>query len=180
MILTNVRVDWLFIWDRNKDGKYSCCAIIKKDDKQHAEVEAAIAKAKAAGIAKGLFTEANMSSSAFKHCLRDGDIEIETEDRPKHYAGASFFNASNVKKQPGVVGPDGKPLMEPSRLYSGCYVNLDVNFFPYNHPKGGKGIGAGFNNIMLVKEGDRLDGQKSADEAFAGFAGFAAPEDDLQ
>ena len=68
--------------------------------------------------------------------------------------------------------------MDPQRLYSGCYVNVDVNLYAYNHPKGGRGVGAGLNHIMLVREGDRLDGRVSAEEAFAGLE--ATPDGELQ
>jgi len=166
MIIKNVRIDWLFVWEPGKQGKYGCCVLLPKGSEQEAQVKEAIAKAKAAGIAAGKFTEANTKSASFKGCLRDGDFEIETEDRPAHYKGTSFFNCNNAS-QPGVVGPDTAPLLDQDKLYSGCYCHVDVNFYPYNHPKGGKGVGAGLNNIMLVKEGERLDGRVSAEEAFA-------------
>ena len=166
MIIANVRVDWLFIWEPGKQGKYGACVLLPKGSAQEKQVIDAIAKAKAGGIAAGKFTEANTKSASFKKCLRDGDFEIETEDRPKHYAGMSFFNCSN-KNQPGIVGSDRQPFMDQEKLYSGCIVHVDVNFYAYNHPKGGKGIGAGLNHIMLVKEGERLDGRVSAEEAFA-------------
>jgi len=167
MIIKNVRVDWLFVFEPNKDDKYSACIIIPKNHPQLAEITAAIDKAKALGISKGTFTDAHTKSATFKECLRDGDEEIETEERPKHYADSKFFNANN-KSKPGVVGPDLSPFVDKDQLYSGCYCNVDIGFFPYNHPKGGKGVGAGLNNIMLVREGERLDDRQSADEAFAG------------
>ena len=171
MIIKNVRVDWLFVWERSKDDKYSVCVMVPKDHPDLPRIEKAIDAAIKQGIEKGKFNEAAVKSSTFKKCLRDGTAEFESEERPERYKDHMFFNASNAKQQPGVVGPDGQPLLTPDRLYSGCYCHVDIGFFAYNHPKGGKGIGAGFNNIMLVKEGDRLDGGKSAEEAFAGLAG---------
>jgi len=167
MIIKTVRLDWLFIFEVGAQGKYGCCVILPKGSEQEKQVSAAIYKAKATGIAAGKFTEANTKSVSFKQCLRDGDLEIETEERPKHYAKSMFFNASN-KNQPGIVGADLNPLMDKEKAFSGCYFNIDVNFYAYNHPKGGKGIGAGLNHVMLVKEGERLDGRKSAEEAFKG------------
>lgn len=168
MIIKNVMVDWLAIWEVNKDGKYACCVILPDGHPDQERVNAAIEKAIAKGIEQGKFTAANVKSAAFKKCLRDGTAEVESEERPQHYKGTHFFNASNAKAQPGVLGPDGQPLLSPETLYSGCTCHVDINFFPFNHPKGGKGIGAGFNNIMLIKSGDRLDGRQSAAEAFAG------------
>ena len=175
MIIQNVRIDWLFVFETNKQEKYGCCAILTKGSKQEKQVVDAIEKAKQAGISGGKFTEANTKSVSFKGCIRDGDEEIKTEGRPKHYANSMFFNASN-NNQPGIVGTDTNPLIERDLLFSGCYCHVDVNFYPYNHPKGGKGVGAGLNNIMLVKEGERLDGRQSAEEAFEGLK----VDDDLQ
>ena len=173
MILKNLRVDWLFVWERSKKGKYGCCVMIPKTDPQLKEVQAAIDKAIQAGIASGKFTEQHVKSSAFKRCLRDGDAEVISEGRPKHYVGHMFFNATSPN-QPGIVGPDTKPLMDRDKLYSGCYCNLDINFAPFNNES--RGVGAYLNNIMLAREGDRLDGRQSADEVFAGLQ----VTDDLQ
>lgn len=176
MIIKNVRVDWLFCFERSKKDKYSVCVMLPKNHPQLEAVKAAIDAAKANGISGNKFTAAQTKATAFKQCLRDGDQEAETGERPEHYRGHFFFNANN-KDQPGIVGPDLNPLMDKDRLYSGCFCNVDINFYPYSHPDGGKGVGAGFNNIMLVKEGDRLDGRQSAEEAFAG---LEADNGDLQ
>jgi hypothetical protein len=167
MVISNVRVDWVFVFEPNKNDKYGVCVMLSKGSPQEDQVKKAIDKAKAAGIAAGKFTAAHTKSASFKPCLRDGDQEIETEDRPKHYKGMSFFNASSPT-QPGIVDEHVQPLLEAGKLYSGCFVNVDVNFYAYNHPKGGKGIGAGLNHIMFVREGERLDGRVSAEEAFSG------------
>lgn len=175
MIIKNVRLDWLFIFEPGKQGKFGCCAILPNGSEQEKQVRKAIDKAKAVGIAAGKFTEANTKSASFKQCIRDGNFEIKTEERPAHYKDSMFFNASN-KDQPGIVGPDLNPLLDKEKAYSGCYFNIDVNFYAYNHPKGGKGVGAGLNHVMLIKEGERLDGRVNAEEAFAGLA----VESDLQ
>lgn len=166
MIIQKVRVDWLFATAPSKKGKYGCCAMLPLGSPDLKRVEEALAKAKQVGITKGLFTEANTKSAKFSKCLRSGNEEIESEDRPVHYKDHMFFNASS-KTRPGIRGADNQPLLDPDLLFSGCYVHLDVNFYPFAHKDGGKGVTAGFNNIMLYKEGPRLDGRVSADEAFA-------------
>ena len=176
-VIENVLVDWLFVWEPSKKGKFSCCCIFPEGSSQHAQVKAEIEKARVKGISDGKFTEADSKKKAFKGCLRNGTEEVEEEDRPKHYLGQMFFNANNTD-QPGIVGPDNRPLLDRDKLYSGCICHVDINFYPFSHPEGGKGVGAGFNNIMLVKEGDRLDGRQSAAEAFANYT--TEPEDDLQ
>ena len=165
MIIKNVRFDWLFVWDTNKQDKYSVCVIMENNHPQMKEVEAAIEKARLKGVAIGKFSEAQTKSAAFKKNLRNGTEEFEAEERPAHYKGTMFFNASNGD-QPGIVGPDTKPILDTSQYYSGCYGHVNVAFFPFNNES--KGIGAGLNNIMFTKADDRLDGRQTADEAFAG------------
>jgi hypothetical protein len=165
MVIKNALVDWLFVWEPGNKGKYSCCIILDKTDPQWKTLEAEYDKAIAKGIAGNKFTKQQTQSSAFKKLFRDGDVEIETEGRPKHYAGKRFFNANN-KSQPGIVDQKGQPLLDRNRLYSGCVCHVDVGVYPYNNES--KGVGAGFNHIMLVKEGERLDGRTTAEDAFKG------------
>ena len=167
MIFDNVRIDWCFCFEPGGKGKYGVCVMLPKGSKQHKQAQEGVDKAIKAGIANGKFTEAQTKSTSFKKCLRDGDEEFATGERPVHYKGHMFFNANNAK-QPGIVGPDAKPLMDANQLYSGCFSHVDVGFYPFNNES--KGVGAGLNNIMKYKDGERLDGRQSAEEAFAGFA----------
>ncbi len=50
-------------------------------------------------------------------------------------------------------------------MYSGCYCYVSINFYAFA-VEGNKGIAAGLNNIMKIKDGDRLSGGASADEDF--------------
>lgn len=174
MILSNVRIDWLFAFEPNKKGKYGCAILLPKGSDVEKQVNAEIEKARLAGISKNMYTEAQTKASSFKKCIHDGDAEYETGERGAHYKGFSYINA-NATSAPGIVGPDTKPLMDRKALFSGCYVNVDINFYPFN--KESRGVGCGLNNIMLLREGERLDGRQSAEQAFAG---FASAEDNLQ
>lgn len=167
MILENVRCDWVFIWEANKKGKFGVCAMLPKDSKVYKQVEKRVAEARAEGIAKNKFTEKDVERNTFMKGLRDGDDP--GEGRGDHYKGHGFMNGNNPN-QPGIVGSNGQKLMDASVGYSGCYFNLDVSIYPYAHPEGGKGVAMALNNIMFVKEGDRLDGRQSAETAFADFA----------
>lgn len=153
----------------NQSGvlKYSASFLIdKKEKKAIKELEAAIEKAKAVG--KDAKWGGKIPHFTYKP-MRDGDEELSTgqKDDPI-YKGKYFINAS-ADEAPGVVGPDGKPLMDQSALYAGCIVRGDINPFPYKN-SGNCGIGWGLNNVMLVRDGERLDGRKKAEDAFAAFA----------
>lgn len=174
MITTLVRFSYLKAWEPAKTPsdvlKYSACLLIPKTDTKgieaiNAETQAAIE----VGIEKGKFKRAHVGG--LKLPLRDGDVEIENGTRGDEYKGMFFINCSS-EKAPGIVkaqknGPP-VPIVDPDEFYSGCYGRADINFFPYNQA-GNRGIGVGLNNLLLVKEGERLDGRQSAESAFSSF-----------
>lgn len=149
------------------DMKYSASILIPKEDELSVkEVRAAINAAVQKGIDNNKFSKAHVNSLRIP--LRDGDAEFEAGDRGPEYKGHFFLNASS-KNKPGIVGPDAKPMFDPDDFYSGCYGRADINFFPYNQA-GNKGVGVGLNNLMKIRDGERLDGRQKAEDAFAQFA----------
>lgn len=139
------------------EAKYSVSCLIPKDDKKtllaiHKAVEAAKEDGKVRKWGGKL-------PPNLKLPLRDGDI-----DRPddENYQEHFFLNATS-KDAPQVV--------DPMMVYSGCFCNVSVNFYPFN-ANGNRGVAVGLGNIQFVKDGDRLSGRASAD------ADFDALEDD--
>ncbi len=151
------------------------CLMIPNSHPQLEEVKNAIETAKKKGIAAGKFSDANTKSANFKNPLHDGTAEHASDERPAHYKGHMYVNANQKGGQPGLVGPDLQPLMSNEGLYSGAYFNVEINFYPFDTKS--KGIGCGLNNVMFVKDGDRLDGRQNAEAAFAG---MEVTEDSLQ
>ena len=151
---------------KNDDGtpsKYGVCIIIPKEDTETVNlVKEAIDAAKQRGKMEkwGGKIPANVKS-----CLRDGDIDREDDEA---FAGCYFLNASSRNK-PGVkVLEDGvvSDALDEEDFYSGCYGAVTLDFFPYES-SGNKGVGAGLNNVIKTRDGDRLSGGRSADEDFA-------------
>lgn len=151
---------------KNDDGtpsKYGACIIIPKEDTETVNlVKEAIDAAKQRGKMEkwGGKIPANVKS-----CLRDGDIDREDDEA---FAGCYFLNASSRNK-PGVkVLEDGvvSDALDEEDFYSGCYGAVTLDFFPYES-SGNKGVGAGLNNVIKTRDGDRLSGGRSADEDFA-------------
>lgn len=82
--------------------------------------------------------------------------------------GTLFFKASS-RNRPGAVGPDGKtPIDDAEALYAGCYVRISVS--PYAFDNKMKGVGIGLNNVMFIRDGDRLSGGVNAEDDFGEFA----------
>ena len=147
------------------DPKFSVsCLIPKTDKKTLLAIHKAVEAAKEDGKTRkwGGKIPANL-----KLPLRDGDI-----DRPEDetYRGVCFLNASS-KDAPQVVDRRVQPVTDPMMVYSGCYCNVSVNFYPFN-ANGNRGVAAGLGNVQFVRDGERLSGRASAD------AEFEAMEDD--
>lgn len=178
MILENVRFSYLTVFEpkpnQSGDLRFSTAILLEAGHPQLEELQAEINKAAAKGVEKGDYTKEQTKSKRFKGCIRDGSEEHATEERGKEYDGHFFFNASN-SSQPGIVDDNVRPIVDPSSFWSGCYGNADVGFYPFNKG-GGIGVGAALNNIMMTREGERLDGRQSADEAFDAFKSQAPTE----
>lgn len=170
MITTEAIISYphLFEASPNPSGalKFSASFLFdKKDVKGIEELNKAIEKAKAKGKST---CWANKLPPFRYQPLRDGDAELASGEKDDPiYKGKFFLNASS-DTQPGVVGPDGKPLFDQNKLYAGCIVRGDINPFPYKN-SGNCGVGWGLNNVMLVRDGERLDGRVAAEDAFADF-----------
>lgn len=63
--------------------------------------------------------------------------------------------------KPGIVFSDGKTkITDPEKFYPGCYARASVNAYGYDNS--GKGVAFGLNNLMFVKDGERLDNSVDA------------------
>ena len=177
MITGIVRGSYLAIFEpkKNLSGalKYSITLLIPKSDAAGvAVIQDAIDKATAKG--KDSIWGGKVPKFRYEP-MRDGDKELESGERTgKEWAGHYFINTTS-DQPPGVVDRRGKPLLDQTALYSGCYVRADVNAFPYKN-SGNCGIGWGLNNLMLWAPGERLDGRQNAEDAFAN---YAATDDEI-
>jgi hypothetical protein len=173
MITNVVRLSFpaLFEPKANPSGKlkYGCSLIISKDDVAGVKaLQDAVAKA----ILKGKEKLWSNKVPTFRYQpIRDGDAELESGDKTDPVYKNSFFINCAADTAPGIVqatatGP--KPLLDVTAIFAGCWVRADVNAYPYKN-SGNNGVGWGLNNVMLVKEGERLDGRMRATDAFANY-----------
>lgn len=95
-----------------------------------------------------------------KLALRDGDDESYDG-----YEGCMFV-AARSDRRPKVFDRDKTPLTEEDgRIYSGCYVNAVVRFWPQNN-KWGKRINASLEGVQFVRDGDAFGPPPLSDDAF--------------
>ncbi len=122
------------------DPKYSVSLIIPKTDTETVgKVQAAIEEAKQNGNPKwGGKIPPNL-----KLPLRDGDVGRPDDEA---YADSYFINATSPEK-PGVVDRRRVPITDPLTIYSGCYIRVSINFYPFN-ANGNCGIAVSLSNIQ--------------------------------
>lgn len=168
LVLKNVRLSYAHVWEpkeakKGGEKKYSASLIIRKTDtKMLNAIKKAIAEAKEEGKTK-LANKKGVIPANIKLPLRDGD-----EDRPDDpaYEGCMFLNANaSTNYPPKIVDRRVQPIMDQSEVYSGCYANVSTTFYAYNQ-EGNIGIGCGLGNIQKVGDGERLTGERSAEDDF--------------
>lgn len=161
--LKNVRFSYVHAFEPYKSevsdkAKYSVVVIIDKDDEETLEI---IRKAVQAAYDKGVNTKwEGKKPKKWKNPLRDGDEDRDSEE----YENSYFINASTLQR-PAVVGRKGEAL-DAEEFYSGCYGAVSINFYPFS-AKGNKGVAAGLNNLMKLRDGERLSGGPSASDDFS-------------
>jgi hypothetical protein len=101
-----------------------------------------------------------------KHFVTDGDPEDSI------YKDTVKFSAKAPKRQPGCVDQHMRPV-PPEKIeetfYPGAIIRVSVS--AYATDKGGsKTVAFALNNVMFVRDGERLGGSSSADDDFGEFA----------
>ena len=159
----NTRLSYFHGWEpvsiNGGAEKYSVSVLIPKSDKEtinaiNAAVDAAIEE----GIAK--FGGKKPNKAAIKLPLRDGDVERDDEAYKGHY----FVNASSLR-QPLVLDADKEEILDKDEFYSGCYGRAVINFYFFDKT-GNKGVAAGLNAVMKLKDGEPLGGGGASADDF--------------
>ena len=99
-------------------------------------------------------------------CVHDGDGPRPSDGSAfgEECKGCWVFTAS-TKQPPFVVDEYVQNIIDPTKVYSGMWGNVNVTFFAYNNA-GKKGIGCGLNGVQKIRDDEALGGQITAQEAF--------------
>ncbi len=112
-----------------------------------------------------------------KLALRSGATKASQEG----FLGNFFINANAKPERPPslfhkYLKPDGSGVVELTRpqsvIYSGCYVNVQLNLWVQNNAHG-KRVNAELLAVQFAEDGDAFGGGASADTSV--FGGVAAP-----
>lgn len=177
IIIGPVRTSYFHGWEA-KAPKGSTKAVYStqlvwedSDEKTTAKIKGAIEAAEAEGKSKLEGTPLKKQ----RRPLYTGSEEFPGDD---FYKDKFYVNASNTR-QPGIAKKvKGKvvPIIDEDEMYSGAWVYAELNFFAYDNV--GVGIGCSLQNILKYKDDERLDGRRSAEQAFGGVDFGDTEEDD--
>lgn len=155
------------------DPYYSGAFLISPTDPQVAKIKEEIVKAARVKLGEKAEAELKIYSAKDKLPIHSGDLKA---DKPygAAYKGMLFVSGrNNAKTNPPIpvydneIDPTTKvarvieSAADPKAPYSGCYVNVYLNFFAYSQG-GGQGIGCSIAGVQFHKDGERLSGGVSA------------------
>lgn len=147
------------------EAKYSITLLIPKSDQATLnQLYAAIEAAKQDGVSKAF---KGVMPAQLATPIYDGDGPRPNGDPFGEECHGCMVLRASSKDQPSVVDLNIQPIINPSDMYSGCYVRANINFYAYNS-NGNRGIGCGLNSVQKVAEGEPLTARVSAQEAFGG------------
>ena len=182
IICTNVRLSYVHLFKMRvfpvdkktgvaKPPRHETAVLIPKEDTQLVElIKAKIEAAKEKGK-DSKWGGKIPPDSKLKLPLHDGDDEQDKEG----YAGHWFFNCGS-SDAPQVLDQNKRVLTDVNDVVSGDYVNISVDFFPFDNES--KGVAVGLGNVQLVRKGEPLGFAKpKAEDEFETIAGEGADAD---
>lgn len=152
------------------EPKFSVTILVPKTN---AQAKAAIDAAVNAAIEAGVTSKWNgVRPPVPSICVHDGDGARPSDGQAfgQECKGHWVFTAScKAERPPFVVDAQVQQIINPADVYSGCYGNVNVTFFPYNSA-GKKGVGCGLNGLQKTRDGEPLGSRVTAEEAFSAVA----------
>lgn len=164
-MIKNARLSYVRVFEASQangqgDATYSVCLLIDKNSPEVPKIKAAI-EAERANLKSRYPKLAGKDPKTWNNPLRDGDEEKDGAE----YKGCYFINAKRKEAQGAPIVIDGRKqyITDKNEVYSGCYGNVAVSFYPYEFT-GKYGVGVGLNGIQKTADGERLDGGASLDD----------------
>lgn len=93
------------------------------------------------------------------------------------YEEGGFYINTRSDYQPGVVDERAVPVSDPEKVYAGCWVNVFLTAYAWEHPAKGKGVSFGLEAVQKVRDGERFARKADASNVFKPVAGAAAAAD---
>lgn len=139
--------------DPKSKPAYSIGVILGPDHPQLEEIREAIEKVGKAEFKAEWPRVKKVMEAQDKLCLHDGDL--------KNYAGyaGNFYLSPRSYTRPIILDRSRNPITaEDGVLYSGCYINCNVEIWAQDDKKWGKRINCALKGIQFYRDGDALGG----------------------
>lgn len=141
----------------NKFDKYSVSLLVPKEDTAFIEE---LKKAKDVAVVEG-----TASLWAGKPPKDDGFPVLDGDDSEYEEEHGHWVVRCSAKNCPPVYDADGNPL-PPAEVYSGCYIRVQINVYPYFWNNTKKGVSIGLNAVLKTGDGERFGGGNTSPEVF--------------
>lgn len=160
-------------FQEDAEPKYSLTIYIPKTDAATiAKLKAAVESAKNKGLSEkfGGKMPAIFDGAFGGTTVRDVDNDKDQSGEPliathTEAKGCYMIHVSS-KNAPGVIDETKQAVLDPKKVYSGCYGRVNITFFAYNS-NGKKGISAGLNHVQFLEDGEPLGSTVRIEDAFA-------------
>lgn len=162
--------------EKGKEPKYSINLVLKKKDP---EVIKFIKRLEASFTASMINTLGKaLPFSACKHYpIWDGDKPNE-DGEVSDITKRCWIVYASSKFKPGAIDKRGNKLISEDQLYSGAIYRASLSTWAWKHKTGGKGVSINLDNIMKVRDGDRIGGGRAAESDFENIIDPDAEDDE--
>ena len=103
--------------------------------------------------------------SALKNPFRRHEEKMKDGKLPDGMEAGGVFLTFKCYNRPGIVDQAMQAILEPSKIYAGCYGRASVNASTYSE-KGNMGVSFWLNHFQLVKDGEPISGRPNVESAF--------------
>lgn len=174
-LTAEVRLSYAYLNNPSpKSGKYSVTLLIPKTD---TATKADLDNAFEAAAQLGIKNKWNGVRPKFDTVIHDGDGTKQDGTAFGPECKGHWVMTASSQQKPQIVGLDNINCeLAPQDIYSGMYARVTVNFYPYAHPQGGKGVACGLGNVLKTRDGEAFTGGASAASDFAGIGNSAGAQ----
>lgn len=91
---------------------------------------------------------------------------------PEPYKAGDIYLSLKSEQKPAVVDENLQPVIDPSKVYAGCFLVASLNVKAYE-TGGNCGVSLWLNNVMFAGDGDPLGSRSTPETDFAPIAGLS-------
>lgn len=151
--------------------RYECVLLVPPSTGDAEKIAAAIGEAMSAKFGadwKSELSAMEMAKLPLKKCAENKWFKDQ-------FAGWHFVNSWS-KERPNIVDQDFEDIIDPDKVYAGCWCRFQLTLLAWESKKGGKLCLVSLDNVMFVADDERLGGGKqSAKDSFGGKLEFKMP-----